>query len=68
MFWRMRGQRALRRGDWKYLRLTDGIDRIFDLGTDAREYADQVRNAPEFLADLKAAWEATDTTLLPYPA
>lgn len=67
LFWRMKGQRALRRGDWKYLRLADGADKLFDLSVDAREQADLARKNPDVVASLRSAWEATDATLLPYP-
>ena len=40
LHWRMnhRGQRALRDGDWKYLRV-DGHDYLFDMPADERERA-----------------------------
>jgi arylsulfatase A-like enzyme len=66
LFWRMRGERALRRGDLKYLRLADGADRLHDLAADAREQANLARARPAELADLRSAWEAIDATLLPY--
>ena len=42
MYWRMnhRGQRALRDGDWKYLRV-DGHEYLFDIGDDERERANR---------------------------
>lgn len=67
LFWRMRGERALRRGHLKYLRLGDGADRLHDLRADAREQANLARARPADLAELRAAWEAIDATLLPYP-
>ena len=66
LFWRMRGERALRRGDLKYLRLSDGADRLHDLAADAREQANLARARPDELAALRTAWEAIDATLLPY--
>ncbi|MGW7275708.1 sulfatase family protein [Streptomyces sp. NPDC054864] len=68
LFWRVRGERALRRGDWKYYRGKGGDDQLFDLHADRREQADRARDEPELLAELKAAWERTDAELLPYPA
>ncbi|MFJ8539833.1 hypothetical protein [Streptomyces sp. NPDC093591] len=38
-----------------------------DLGTDLREQADLAPDEPELLAELRAAWEKVDSTLLPYP-
>jgi arylsulfatase A-like enzyme len=66
LFWRMRGERALRRGDLKYVRLSDGADRLYDLAADAREQANLARSRPAELAALRSAWEAVDGTLLPY--
>lgn len=67
LFWRTRSGRALRRGDLKYVRI-GGVDKLYDLGTDVREQADLSKRRPADLATLRAAWEAVDRTLLPYPA
>ena len=68
LFWRMkhRGQRALMRGPWKYLRV-DGAEFLFDVATDPRERANQAQRQPERLAELRSAWEAVDATLPPIP-
>ncbi|MFJ2771708.1 sulfatase [Streptomyces sp. NPDC087300] len=68
LFWRVRGERALRRGDWKYYRGKGGPDQLFNLADDRREQADRAADEPRLLAGLKAAWERTDRGLLPYPA
>ncbi|MET8572191.1 sulfatase-like hydrolase/transferase [Streptomyces sp. NPDC004783] len=68
LFWRVRGNRALRRGDWKYYRDASGRDHLYDLAADAREQADLAAERPGLLAELRAAWEKVDGTLLPYPA
>jgi arylsulfatase A-like enzyme len=67
LFWRTRSGRALRRGNLKYARI-GGVDQLYDLGVDVREQADLARRRPADLAELRAAWEAVDATLLPYPA
>lgn len=67
LFWRMKDERALRRGDLKYVRLTDGTDRLYDLANDAREQADLAPRHADEVADMRAAWERIDSTLLPYP-
>ena len=67
LFWRMVGQRALRRGDLKYVR-TEGTDHLYDLAADVREQADLARSRPADLASLRSAWEAIDAELLPYSA
>ncbi|MFF4698845.1 sulfatase family protein [Streptomyces chattanoogensis] len=67
LFWRVRGERALRRGDWKYYRGKDGKDRLFDLADDPREQADKAVDEKQLLGRLRQAWEAVDADLLPYP-
>ncbi|MEU5774199.1 sulfatase-like hydrolase/transferase [Streptomyces venezuelae] len=66
LFWRVRGERALRRGGWKYYRGKDGADQLFDLDEDRREQADRAAAEPRLLAELRRAWERTDEGLLPY--
>ncbi|MFD5328131.1 sulfatase [Streptomyces sp. NPDC127092] len=66
LFWRVRGERALRRGDWKYYRGKSGRDQLFNLAEDAREQADRAPYEQARLAELKASWERTDAGLLPY--
>ncbi|MFM9446885.1 sulfatase-like hydrolase/transferase [Streptomyces acidiscabies] len=66
LFWRVRANRALRRGDWKYYQDKDKTDHLYNLAADSREQADLAPDEPELLAELKAAWERTAATLLPY--
>jgi arylsulfatase A-like enzyme len=68
MHWRMnhRGQRALRDGRWKYLRV-DGHDYLFDIEADERERANRAPLEPERLAAMRAAWEAWNATMPPIP-
>ena len=68
LHWRMnhRGQRALRDGDWKYLRV-DGNDYLFNIPADERERANLAAHEPGRLATMRAAWEAWDATLPPIP-
>ncbi len=68
LFWRLRDQGALRRGALKYVRDSEGVEHLYDLEADVREQADLARKRPEDLAALRAAWQAVDATLLPYPA
>eukprot|EP01034_Spumella_vulgaris_P002326 gene2327-3028_t len=64
LFWRMnhRGQRAMRHGPWKYLRV-DGHDYLFNLEGDERERANLAPIAPERLAAMVQAWEAWEATM-----
>lgn len=68
MYWRMnhRGQRALRDGRWKYLRV-DGIDYLFDVEDDERERANRAPRDPERLAAMRDQWEAWHATMPPVP-
>ena len=68
MHWRMnhRGQRALRDGDWKYLRV-DGNDYLFNIAEDERERANQAALQPERLQRMRNAWLAWNETMPPIP-
>lgn len=72
LFWRVVDQGALRRGAWKYW-VSHDIDRnvveekLFDLAADQREEADLSTRQPAVLAELRAAWNAIEETLLDYP-
>jgi arylsulfatase A-like enzyme len=68
LYWRMkhRGQRALRDGDWKYLRV-DGHDYLFDIPADERERANHAAREPQRLAAMRADWERWEATMPPIP-
>ncbi|MFC5607447.1 sulfatase family protein [Variovorax soli] len=68
LHWRMnhRGQRALREGDWKYLRV-DGNDYLFNIPQDERERANQANKEPGRLEAMRAAWEAWNDTMPAIP-
>jgi arylsulfatase A-like enzyme len=67
--WRMnhRGQRALRDGDWKYLRV-DGHDYLFNIPADERERANRAAREPDKLMALRDAWEEWNATMPPIPS
>jgi len=69
MFWRMnhRGQRAMRSGPWKYLRV-DGNDFLFNINLDARERANLAKREPERLAMMRQSWEDWNATMPAIPA
>ncbi|WBY03393.1 sulfatase-like hydrolase/transferase [Ramlibacter tataouinensis] len=69
LYWRMnhRGQRALRAGRWKYLRV-DGHDYLFDIPADERERANLAARDPQRLARLREDWEAWNAGMPPIPA
>ena len=66
LYWRMANhrQRAVRRGDWKYLKVNDR-ELLFDLGFDVRERDDHAARNPECLGELRALWEKWNAEMLP---
>ncbi len=68
LFWRMnhRGQRALRRGHWKYLKV-DEHEYLFDIPADERERANLAPRQPERLQAMRAEWLAWNATMPPIP-
>jgi arylsulfatase A-like enzyme len=61
-----RGQRALRMGDYKYLRV-DGNDYLFNIPADERERANLGKRDAERLEAMRTAWEAWDATVPAIP-
>ena len=68
LYWRMnhRGQRALRRGRWKYLKV-DEHEYLFDIPADERERANHAGRDPARLQAMRADWEAWNATMPPIP-
>lgn len=68
LHWRMnhRGQRAMRDGNWKYLRV-DGHDYLFDIPSDERERANKAGREPDRLMAMRDAWEEWNATMPPIP-
>lgn len=57
-----REQRAMRQGQWKYLRV-DGRDYLFDLSNDERERANLSNHQPERLATMRIAWVSWNASM-----
>lgn len=60
LFWRMRGNRAVRRGSWKLVTAGEDGPRLFDLSRDLGEARDLAEQHPEVVASLQQAaheWE-----------
>jgi arylsulfatase A-like enzyme len=55
LYWRFWNQAAIRRGDWKYMKLTDGRERLYRLDTDAHENEDLLKQYPEKAKELRKA-------------
>lgn len=66
LFWRYKAgaQRAVRDGDWKYLRIADN-EFLFDVAKDPRERANLKGRNTDIFDRLKNDWEAWNNTMLP---
>lgn len=66
LFWRYKAnaQRAVRSGNWKYLRIADN-EFLFDVSVDQRERANLAQKFPQQFAELKTQWEEWNATMLP---
>ena len=66
LFWRYKAnkQRAVRSGDWKYLKIADN-EFLFDVVADQHERANLAQKNPEVFAELKKQWEDWDSKMLP---
>jgi arylsulfatase A-like enzyme len=68
LYWRMnhRQQRALRVGDWKYLKVDDH-EYLFNVNADERERANLAAREPERMAQMRQQWLAWNDTIPPIP-
>jgi arylsulfatase A-like enzyme len=68
LYWRMgnRRQRAVRRGDRKYLKVAER-EFLFDLAYDPRERGNLAHKEPALLDELRGLWEAWNRDMLPVP-
>jgi arylsulfatase A-like enzyme len=66
LYWRMRhrDQRALRLGDWKYLKV-DEHEYLFNLAADERERANLARKHPQRFERMRTDWLAWHDTVPP---
>jgi arylsulfatase A-like enzyme len=66
LYWRFKAaqQRALRDGDWKYLKIA-GNEFLFDVVKDPRERGNLKERYKDVFGRLKADWEAWSATMLP---
>ena len=67
IFWGYAAQGAARNGRWKYLRLDEKTERLFDLATDETENADFSRTRPEVFNQLRAAHQRWESQMLKRP-
>ena len=82
LFWRIAGQRAVRDGDLKYIKLARpdqvvtqgglpaallGTEFLFDLKNDVRERANLLAQRPHDTDRLRRAWDSWNASVLPEP-
>ncbi len=69
LYWRYKAndQAALRRGQWKYLRI-NGAEYLFDVVADPQERGNLRTRHPERFAALKADWDRWNAGMLAYTA
>jgi arylsulfatase A-like enzyme len=53
LYWRFWNQAAVRAGDWKYLRLSDRAEYLFDLSSDAHEADNRIASHPDVAERLR---------------
>ena len=68
LFWRHARQAAARSGDWKYLKLDEKTERLYDLSSDEREQADFRDARPQIFDRLRAEHARWEAQMLPLPA
>ena len=69
LFWRSGAQAAARSGDWKYLKVDEKTERLFDLSADAREQADARDSQREVFERVRAEYRGWEARMLkPLPA
>ena len=70
LFWEHFGSRALRKGDWKAVKLDGNSNwELYNLAEDRTELNDLAATNPEKLEELKAEWDklAKKTDVFPMP-
>jgi arylsulfatase A-like enzyme len=67
LFWRHGRTGAARSGRWKYLRLDEKTERLYDLSADEREQADFSGSHKEVFEGLRARFRAWDAQMLKKP-
>ena len=65
LFWRFWDQGALRRGNWKYMTLSDGREMLYDLSSDEHENKNLFSQYPEKAGQLRKAWKKWSSELKP---
>jgi len=65
LYWRFGAQAAIRKGDWKMVRLGEGRAELYNLAEDIGESRDLASAQPAKLKELLADWEAWNRQLMP---
>ena len=67
LFWRNSVQAAARSGRWKYLKVDEKTERLFDLLTDEREQADSRAAQPQLFERLRGEYQRWEAQMLKRP-
>jgi len=65
LYWRFWNQAAIRRGNWKYIRLSDGRELLYDLNSRQHEKRNRIVHHPEITQELRTALERWARVLTP---
>lgn len=65
LFWRFWEQGAVRRGDWKYVTLTDGREMLYHLSSEDHEHRNLISQYPEKADLLRRSWKKWADELQP---
>ena len=65
LYWRFWNQAAIRRGDWKYIRLDDGRELLYNMAGERHEKDNLIAQHPEKAQELRTALEKWTKELKP---
>jgi len=63
-FWRVGGNAALRRGDWKIVRMRNGPWQLYHLASDGSESQDLAAQQPDKLRELETVWRSLNAEMI----
>lgn len=69
LFWEHMGNKAVRIGDWKAVKLLEGVWELYNLNEDPTELSDLANNEPDRLKKMVAQWNAwaDEVEVRPWP-
>ncbi len=64
LYWRTGANTAIRKGDWKLVKMGNTPPQLFDLASDVGEKTNLAEKKPEILKELEAEWKKWDAQLM----